>query len=293
MKLFKKILCPVDFSEASRGALNYAKSFARAFDSELVLLHVSPNMTEAYSALMPDFPSYGLHKEEDLAEQFNDFTDDWAGNFKKAIRAGTPYIEILDFAKEGDFGLIILGAKGHSNFERLFLGSTGEKVARYSDLPVLTVHAKPGGLPIKRILVPVDFSPLSHAILPTVAAIAKTFQAEIDLLHIVEMGHHSDPESQAREYDYFEKIKEKLSEQWQLPEEFEKIETRKFIRHHVGSAGYGILAFAQDWDVDLIAMATHGRTGLSKVLLGSVTEKVIRIATYPVLSIRVKKANGI
>ncbi|MCH7755302.1 universal stress protein [candidate division KSB1 bacterium] len=64
------------------------------------------------------------------------------------------------------------------------------------------------------------------------------------------------------------------------------MEIKKFIRHHVGSAGYGILEFAQDWDIDLIVMATHGRSGLNKVLMGSVAEKVIRIAPCPVLSIR-------
>ncbi|MFQ5649309.1 MAG: universal stress protein [bacterium] len=290
MALFTKILCPVDFSDASRHALQYARAFAEIFSSELVLLHVSPNITEAYSALMPDFPTYGLQREEDLADKFSDFANDWTGKLKKVIRAGTPYIEIVEYAKESDFDLVILGAKGHSNFERLFLGATGEKVARLADRPVLTVHPKPNGLPIKRILVPVDFSPMSYAILPTVASLANKLGAEISLLHIVEMGHSLDPEGQTKEYEYFEKLKQKLSEKWQLPQEFDQIVTKKFINHHAGSAGYGILAFAQDWDIDLIAMATHGHTGLSKVLLGSVTEKVIRIAPYPVLSIRVGNA---
>ena len=288
MKAIKKILCPVDFSDASRHALAYARSFAEALTADLALLHVSPNITEAYSALLPDFPMQGLYRKEDIAERFNEFTDDWSGKFKKVIRAGTPYLEILEYAREEQFDIIILGAKGHSNFERLILGTTGEKVARYADRPVLTVHAKPNGLPIKRILVPLDFSPLSYAMLPAVAALAKAFNAEIDLLHIVEMGHSVDPEGQAKEYEYFEQVKKLLGDQWELPAEFEKIKTNKFIRHHPGSAGYGILAFAQDWDVDLIAMASHGRTGLSKVLLGSVTEKVIRIAPFPVLSIRVE-----
>ncbi len=291
MKIFKKILCPVDFSKASLHALAYARAFAEMFDSELVLLHVSPNITEAYSALLPDFPTQGLHKEEDLAEQFNEFADDWSGKLRKVIRAGTPYIEILEYAKEQDFDLILIGAKGHTNFERLFMGATGEKVTRFADRPVLTVHEKPGGLPIRRILVPIDFSPLAYAILPLVAALAKAFDAEIDLLHIVEMGDHSQSEAQAREYEYFENVKEALAGQWELPDEFNRIKTHKFVRHHIGSAGYGILSFAQDWDADLIAMASHGRTGLSKVLLGSVTEKVIRIAPYPVLSIRVKTSD--
>lgn len=286
MKVFKKILCPVDFSAASKKALDYASTFAETSGAQLELMHVSPNLTDAYTALMPDFPTYNLMQEDVLVEHFNEFADDWAGNLKKTVRAGTPYIEIVEYAEQGQHDLILLGAKGHSNFERLFLGSTGEKVARNSHIPVLTVHSKSGGLPIKRILVPIDFSSLSYAVLPTVATIASQFNSEIMLLHVVETGHDLPGEPQVKQYEYFEAVKERLAEEWELPEEFSKIETRKFVRHHKGSAGYGILQFAQDWDIDLIAMATHGRTGLSKVLLGSVTEKVIRIAPFPVLSIR-------
>lgn len=286
MNYFKKILCPLDFSDASRAALEYAKSIAETFDSELVLMHVSPNVAEAYTALMPDFPNYGAAREEDLVEQLNEFTGDWAGRFKKVIRVGTPYLEILEYAQNEPFDLIILGAKGLSKFERLFLGATGDKVTRKAECPVLTVHAKPEGLPIKRILLPTDFSPLSYAVLPIVAAIAEKYRAEINLLHVVELGHQLDPKTQSREYDFFEKLKSKLEEQWDLPQAFNAIETKKFIRHHIGSAGYGIMEFAQDWEIDLIAMATHGRTGFSKVLMGSVTEKVIKIAPCPVLSVR-------
>ncbi|MFQ5640259.1 MAG: universal stress protein [bacterium] len=290
MRVFKKILCPLDFSEASHYAFHYAKTFAKCFDSELVLLHVSPNLTDAYTSLLPDFPEIGLPHERDLLERFNECTSDNSAKFKKTILTGIPYIEILNYAKAEEFDLIILGAKGHSNFERLFLGSTSEKVVRNSSAPVLTVHPKPKGLPIKRILVPIDFSPLSFAVLPIVASIAEHFRSEIYLLHVVETGHQSDPERRTSEYEFFERVKGKLADQWELPEAFNEIETKKFIRHHTGSAGYGILEFSQDWDIDLVIMATHGRTGLSKVLMGSVTEKVIRIAPYPVLSIRSQTA---
>jgi len=287
MKPFKKILCPVDFSEPSHKAFIYAKALAKAFDAELTLLHVAPNITEAYTALMPDFPTFGIHKEEQLVEQFNEFSDDWSGKVNKVIRAGTPYIEILDFAEVKEHDLIVLGAKGHSKFERLFLGTTGEKVTRKAQCPVLTVHsASSRKFRIRKILLPIDFSPLSYAALPLVSALAKRFKAEIDLLHVVETGHRKDKQGQEEEYRYFERIKERLAREWELPEEFKEIETRKFVRHHAGSAGYGILEFAQDWDIDLIAMATHGRGTFSKALLGSVTEKVIKIATCPVLSIR-------
>ncbi|MFQ5706545.1 MAG: universal stress protein [bacterium] len=285
MKLFKKILCPLDFSEASHEAFDYAKMFAEAFDAQLILLHVCPSMTEAYSALMPDFPDFGVQKPEDVLEELNSFSGDWRGVYKKEIKAGSPYLEILRYAEKEKVDLIIQGAKGLSKIERLFLGSTGEKVTRKSVCPVLTVHSR-GSMAIKKVLVPIDFSPLSYTVVPTVAALAERFQAEIHLLHVVEFGYRVDRRGQEMESKYFEQVKERLANQWEIPDEFNKILTKKFVRHHVGSAGYGIRDFAQDWDIDLIAMATHGRTGVSKVLMGSVTEKVIKIAPCPVLSIR-------
>ena len=87
---------------------------------------------------------------------------------------------------------------------------------------------------ISKILVPTDFSPLSYAVLPTVAAIANKFGAEINLLHVVETGHHYDAEQESK---YFESLGEKLAEQWEIPREFEKIVMNRFVRHHVGSAG--------------------------------------------------------
>lgn len=286
MKPFKRVLCPLDFSEPSRYALDYAVTFARAFNAELILIHVIPDMTQAYSAVVPGLPVFERQRHDDLVMEFNEFTRYLDGSFKKVIRTGTPYLEILQYARRDNIDLIILGARGRSKFERLFLGSTGENVARYADIPVLTVHARPHSPSIiRKILVPIDFSPASYSVLPIVAALARTFKARIDLLHIVEMSHHVSSQRQAEEYKYFEMVRSTLASQWELPEGFAEIETRKFIRHHVGPAGYGILAFAQDWDVDLIAMAARGGSGFPGILLGSVAEKIIRIASLPVLSI--------
>ncbi len=285
MLSFKKILCPVDFSKSSLQAFHYARMFADIFSSELTLLHVSPNISEAYVALLPDFPTMGICDEEDLMGRFNEFVGDWQGKLKKVIRTGTPYSEIMEYASEKNADLIILGAKGHSGLERLFLGTTGEKVIRNSRIPVLSVRQMPKGPP-RRILVPTDFSLHGLAVLPMVASIADRFKAEIDLLHVVELGHESGSTQKKLEYEYFESIQERLADQWELPQPLHAFETNKWIRHHAGSAGLGILDFAKDREVDLVAMATHGRTGVKKVLLGSVTEKVIRISPNPVLTVR-------
>ena len=80
MKDFTKILCPVDFSEASRLALQYAKAFSEGFESELTLLHVSPDMSAAYTALMPDFPTFETQEKTDLVSELNGLPTIGQGN---------------------------------------------------------------------------------------------------------------------------------------------------------------------------------------------------------------------
>lgn len=285
MQAIKKILCPVDFSPASGDAFEYARSLARILQADLELLHVVPGVNETYTALFPDFPSSGVYNADDAVTDFDSFLGESAADFKKTVRMGPVSFEINTYAAEMGADLVVIGARGHSTFERIFIGATGEEVARRSECPVLTVR---GGRrpPVQRIIVPVDYSPLCYSVLPIVAVLAEAFDAEVDFLHVIEAGHKENRHADADEY--FEIIENKLMEQWETPQSFEHIETQKWIRRHSGSAGYGILQFAQERTGDLIVMATHGRSGLSKVLLGNVTEKVLRISDIPLLSQRSK-----
>jgi nucleotide-binding universal stress UspA family protein len=141
-----RILVPTDFSKYSHNALTYAAAFAEKFGAELYLLHVVQDLAlfipEAVSVAPPVTPpieqmTAAVHealqrvvREEDL------------GRFKVhcEVREGTPFYEIIQFAKESDIDLIIMGTHGHSGLVHVLLGSVTEKVVRKAPCPVLTVR---------------------------------------------------------------------------------------------------------------------------------------------------------
>jgi universal stress protein A len=135
----KKILVPVDFSDCSKKALQYAVRFARQFGAELTLLHVVPRY--------PAIPDMGPIDVETLQEGRTQLEvvrltiGDLAASHT-LMRTGTPHIEILDVAKERNIDLIILATHGRTGLTRAILGSTAERVVRQAPCPVLVVREK-------------------------------------------------------------------------------------------------------------------------------------------------------
>jgi nucleotide-binding universal stress UspA family protein len=139
------------------------------------------------------------------------------------------------------------------------------------------------------ILVPTDFSPASDAALACAKELAQTFEARLSLLHVI-----TNPEATGMwTPDVFvpasEETRDRLIQQarQRLEEALSADERAKFkvaIEAPIGSAAEGIQEFAREQHVDLIVMGTHGRRGLSHMLLGSVAERMVRTATCPVLT---------
>lgn len=136
----KKILVPVDFSKASKKALQYANSFAGQFGAELTLLHViQPAVTApAFDTLPQELAETTEDAERSLAD-FRSTVDD--GILTKClIRKGSPHMEIIDLAKELEVDLVVLSTHGRTGLSHVLLGSTAEKVVRRAGCPVLIVR---------------------------------------------------------------------------------------------------------------------------------------------------------
>ena len=143
MKEIRKILIPIDFSNYSLQALEYAKAIAEKFDAEIILLNVvEPVMFIADITMgqinIPSIESEMLQKSE---EKMKDIVDGLKGNFKVSgiVKLGKPDKEIIDLANSEKVDLIIIGTHGHSKVEHLLFGSTAEKVIRKSNCSVLIV----------------------------------------------------------------------------------------------------------------------------------------------------------
>jgi nucleotide-binding universal stress UspA family protein len=168
MSGIQRILCPTDFSEFSRRALEYAVVLAERFRADLVALYV----LSGAEPLVDGEPPWRTVTERDarLRESFLEKLRHFVERAKLAgvpariaLREGRAVDGILSEAGEWPADLIVLGTHGASGFERLALGSVTEKVLRKACIPVLAVPREPEGAPaenlLRRPLCPVDFSP--------------------------------------------------------------------------------------------------------------------------------------
>ncbi len=137
----KRILTPLDFSDASVYALGYAKTIAEKFDAKLYLYHCITDIS-AYSGYVPSFPADDVLKglREDAIKNMEHIINRYSlKNVETAIEKGNAAKNIVYFAEKNKIDLIVMGAHGKSGFERFTFGSTTEKVMRMCTIPVLEV----------------------------------------------------------------------------------------------------------------------------------------------------------
>ena len=294
----RKILVPLDFSEPSRDAVEFSLPLLQRFGAELHLVHVVP----------PDYPLSGLEDlplvvpEIEIGRRIRRHLKDAAHEFSVELRRenihalkGRPFEEICRLARDLDIDLIITSTRGLTGLKHLTLGSTAERIVRYSTCPVLVVRherkAKKGKITPRRfgfakILVPIDFSECSMKGLEYAKVLARQFQSKLVLVHSVHVEYYVTSDEYARfDLPLVMEEAEKASRQ-QMRDLVQKtdwdgIQVETSLQ--VGHPGEQICAKAEKAGADLIVTSTHGKTGLKHVFLGSTAEYVVRHASCPIL----------
>jgi nucleotide-binding universal stress UspA family protein len=137
---FKKILVPVDFSPASKTAFGYALRFAKAFAAELTLFHVLARPVSLGGAAASKIAV--SKAEKTLRELAASALDGRAGRARRVVRAGVPFHEIVEMAKEADVDLIMMATHGYTGWKHFSIGSTTERVVRAAPCPVFVLREK-------------------------------------------------------------------------------------------------------------------------------------------------------
>ena len=276
----KKIIVPVDFSEQSEFALEAAASLAQKFGSELIVLH----MLELSNAIISS-TSEALSQEAvfflKLAEQkFEAFLDK---PYLKSIEV-TPIVkhfkvwsEVNDVAAEHKANLVVMGSQGASGIKEVLIGSNTEKVVRHSDVPVLVVKHNPILLDFENVVFACDFS--EEAIKPYLNA-KTTFDKLQTKMHMVYVNSPDAYFKSSSEID--KKIGAFLKK---ADGDLENLPNVHVVSDY--SIEKGILNFANVIGADIIAVATHGRKGLSHFFEGSVSEDVANHSTLPVMTFKI------
>lgn len=296
----KKILYTTDFSECSWHVLPQAVYLANKYSAELHMLHAivlyadDPHNPEYH---FPDIDNlFNLLKKNAKERMDYELKDNEIKNIKvKKVqeRGFSPASVILEYCQKNDIDLIVMGTHGRRGLGHLFMGSVAEEVVRLSECPVLTIRDGDDLIPIgskKNILVPVDFSNHSKTAIEYALKIAPTYNARLQLLHVVEESIH--PSFYAAGINSIFEINSQLKTRSKeaIKEMIDRIggsdiEVDIFVVE--GRAFSEIMKFAKEKSIDLIIIATHGLTGIEHLLLGSVTEKVVRMAKCPVLTVKV------
>jgi nucleotide-binding universal stress UspA family protein len=262
--MMRKILTALDGSSTSESILPYLETLLATQDADVSLVRV---IAENLPSKRREATAY-LERVADGLRSKGAVVD-------VHVLVGKTAPAIVDMAVRGGFERILMCSRGKSGLRRLLLGSVAEAVLRLSPLPVLVVHplAQPkGAMRIKRIVVPLDGSHRSGTILQHVVPLAKATGARLLFVTIVEPGSRNDVPADvlARELFREQKRLHKLG-----------IQTELSIRY--GDPVAEILSFGDVQNADLVALSTHGRTGLERMRLGSVTESVLRQGKFPML----------
>ena len=292
-----RILCPVDFSECSRWALDHAIAIARWYGSSIAALHVHvADMTPVPTRLGPGVGEPVVLTEserERLTADLGRFVAaDRAGgvSIEVAVAAGTAVKEILAKGEEMAADLLVMGTHGRSGFERLVLGSVAEKVLRKATCPVLTVPPSTSGAvpagPVlfKHILCAVDFSGASLKALNYAMSLAQEADARLTVLHVIEWPASEPVWTESIDLPSLEHTA-RVSLKAAVPDVVRAYcQVEEDVK--MGKAYRQILNVAEERQSDLIVMGVRGRGTADLMFFGSTTQHIVRAATCPVLTLR-------
>jgi len=287
---FRKILCAIDFSEGSRKALVRAARLATLHGCELVIAHAwfLPPASVAGEFVYPVELVKGIVEdhERELANLVEE-TRKLAPRVTGKMLDGEPWVKIVELAEaDREIDLIVLGTHGRTGLGRVFLGSVAEMVVRHAPCSVLAVPYQAEATPFSRILCPIDFSESSRRALDLALELEPVAERSVTLLHVVEPPRVYAAEGAIDVHPGLGGESQRLLDKWgaaAIAKQPAKLAS--FVR--IGRPGTQVLAMiGEEKAFDLIAVGSHGRTGLARMLLGSVAERVVRHAGRPVLVAR-------
>ena len=305
----RPILVPLDGSDVAAGILPYASQIAKSCEVPLVLLTVvdpdamgRPTSAFTLQALARDKgANYWEEIEQSLQVSALSSLKGVASSLKEAgvaveVQAalGRPAEQILEASEEEGCGLIAMSTHSRNPIRRSILGSVTDKVIHTSKVPVLTVTPErgksyqEGSTTVTTVVVPLDGSELAEGALPYAEELARTLSLDILLARAVrtELPSYTDTEIGVWDPNLTEGMIQEATTY--LASVAESLTGKGFnVRSEVvrGAPAQALLNLAQGTEENLIAMTTRGRSGLSRLLMGSVTEALVRSSGDPVLVI--------
>ena len=306
--LVHRIVFATDFSACSFKAFGYGLAWAKFFEAQLTMVHVARN----YASLDIDEAIVYVNIEEQIQESRERLEKYvlWGNAYVPKVQSemllGIPADQICQFAQDNQGDLIIMGAHGWSGLDRVLMGSVAERVICQAPCPVLIIPARedrsfdwadlPEPMKVEmpsvtagHLLLPVDFSDCSLDAFEYGTRLAKSCDLSVSLFHVVEPLSYSLDFTLAHpieDQQLRHQIEERLSE---LTEVLRKEELRADYRLADKPAVDAILEGIDTTQANLVVMGTHGRRGLFRLVMGSITAGVLRRSSSPILTVKSPK----
>lgn len=283
-----RILFPTDGSHAAEHARGHAFYLADRFEAALHVIHVEEPDAEFADVIDVSEADVLADLHAPMPETGPSVAEPRV--VERTVAHTSVPDGILSYAAEHDTALTVLGTHGRRGIRRLVLGSVAEEVVRRAPHPVLTVGrgvTPPEEMDGGHLLVPIDFSDQQPRLLAHARELALAYGMTLTLLHVVEVeslpdvyGVYADPPAPGVLADRTETVLDERAETLREHGVDVQVEVRS------GHAATEVLDTADEMDADLLAIATHGRSGVERMLLGSVAEIVIRRAPCPVFVVK-------
>jgi nucleotide-binding universal stress UspA family protein len=282
--MYERILVPLDGSELAEQVIPYVEELAKSLNSEVILITVCLSGAPMERALT-EYIERRAEKLQSLGIKT-----------RSVCIEGEPATSIIDFAGKNDVSLIVISTHGRTGIGHWPLGSIASKVVQRSHIPVFLVRS--GQLAIaaadkklQKILVTLDGSRFAEAIIPYVESLAKAMSSEVVLARVIEpvrlphLAAYREREKYEQEYmAKLEREAKRYLSRKKSPLGARGIKLNLVLRQ--GKPAETIIQYAEDKSVNLIALTTHGFSGITKWAYGSVASRIIEGSSKPVLLVR-------
>ncbi|PWJ43899.1 universal stress protein [Sediminitomix flava] len=279
MSTYKRILVPTDFSVQAEKALEVAVDIARRTQAEITLLHVVDVPMPAGTDPNALYHTVDLSVNPFFKENSTEYINRKVEVFRKTYEDVTLHTHVVfdvtqkhiaEYISENPADIIVMGTSGVNGIDELLVGSNTEKVIRLSGTPVLSIKDHQDEFEPKTMVFASDFKKISYQSVEKLKAFQALYNTKILFTKIITPNSFETTIKTENTIEDF--VKEHSFENYEI--------------HHFNffSEEEGIRVFAEDKNADLIAMTTHGRTGISHILMGSVAEEVANHSKLAVLT---------
>jgi nucleotide-binding universal stress UspA family protein len=284
--MYDTILVPTDGSDAAKKAVEGGIALAERFDASLHSIYVVKS-NDYPQQVRSELSTEAFQQGNAILDEITSLRDQTAVDITTQVIETEAQVhqEIIDYGTDHNVDLILMGTHGRTGLNHLILGSIAERTLRVSPIPVLTVHRKTTIDPnIEKILVPTDGSETASKAAAHAIQIAAMTNGTLHIVHVVDLTAFSGEYGSGSVLNALEATGQQAVDtiiEHATEADIQSVEASVLS----GSPSRAITDYATDRDIDLVVMGTHGRSSLDRLLIGSVTEKVVRLAKMPVLSV--------